>query len=285
VKSYRNPCQTIRRVGYSEMTDHRFGDLKANRHLKRRTIRQNIPAPEFVPPMKATPVTALPEGPEWIYEVKWDGYRALAAKHGEDVQLLSLKNKNLAWDFPAVVTAVRTIKAHTALLDGEIVAVNAEGQPSFQALQNRASLGRDWHLVYYAFDLLTLEGENLRQLPLAERKSKLKTLAETRYGLRSRKNCAPFVAGRVTDLLRPSSVMLAELVTQPAGAVSMPACSNVKPAVSTDGQETVTSAPERSTESAGRVGRYARATYADTFPPAVVNSPPAYRMLPDSASA
>ena len=82
--------------------------------------------------MKATPVTALPEGPEWIYEVKWDGYRALAAKHGEDVQLLSLKNKNLAWDFPAVVTAVRTIKAHTALLDGEIVAVNAEGQPSFR---------------------------------------------------------------------------------------------------------------------------------------------------------
>ena len=54
--------------------------------------------------MKATPVTELPEGPEWVYEVKWDGYRALAAKHGEDVQLLSLKNKNLAWDFPAVVT-------------------------------------------------------------------------------------------------------------------------------------------------------------------------------------
>lgn len=128
--------------------------------------------------MKATAVTELPEGSEWIYEVKWDGYRALAIKHGEDVQLLSLKNKNLAWGFPAVVTAVRTIKANTALLDGEIVAVNAEGQPSFQALQNRASLGKDWHLAYYAFDLLNLEGDNLRQLPLVERKAKLKSLVE-----------------------------------------------------------------------------------------------------------
>jgi bifunctional non-homologous end joining protein LigD len=108
--------------------------------------RRNVSAPEFVPPMRATPIAQLPEGPEWIYEVKWDGYRALAAKHGNDVRLLSLKNKDLAGDFPTVVNAVRTIKAGTALLDGEIVAVNAQGQPSFQALQNRASVRQNWHI-------------------------------------------------------------------------------------------------------------------------------------------
>ena len=75
------------------------------------------------------------------------------------------------------------------------------------------------------------------------------------YGLRRRKNCELFVAGMVTDLWAPSSVTVAELVTQPAGAASRPACSNAKPAVSTAGQETVTFALERSTESVGIAGR------------------------------
>src|SRR4026207_1462726 len=110
--------------------------------------------PEFIVPMKAILVKALPEGPEWIYEVKWDGYRALASKHGESIQLLSLNNKSLASHFPTVVADVRGIKADTALLDGEIVAINAQGKPSFQVLQHRSSLGRDWHIVYYAFELL-----------------------------------------------------------------------------------------------------------------------------------
>lgn len=114
--------------------------------------------------MRATLVEELPEGPEWIYEVKWDGNRALAAKHGDAVRLLSLKGKDLSNDFPAVVRSVRSVQANTALLDGEIVAVDAEGRPSFQALQNRASLGRAWHIVYYSFDLLNLEGEDLRHL-------------------------------------------------------------------------------------------------------------------------
>src|SRR6266699_293333 len=75
------------------------------------------------------------------------------------------------------------------------------------------------------------------------------------HGLRRRKTCPLFVAGRVTDLLLPSSVTLAVLVTQLAGAASVPACSNTKLAVSTDGQETITLVPERNTESVGRVSR------------------------------
>ena len=136
------------------------------------------PASGFVPPMKATLVDQLPAGPAWMYEIKWDGYRALGSKHGEVVRLLSLKDKNLASDFPSVAEAISALKAEVALLDGEIVAVDKAGRPSFQALQNRASLGRDWLVVYYAFDLLNLEGTDLRKLPLVERRARLKSLLE-----------------------------------------------------------------------------------------------------------
>jgi bifunctional non-homologous end joining protein LigD len=142
------------------------------------------PAPEFVSPMKATLVSQLPAGDEWLYEIKWDGYRALAAKHGHSVRLLSLKNKNLSSDFPAVVEAVRGVTADVVLIDGEIVAVDKRGCPSFQMLQNRASLGRNWQIVYYAFDLLELEGKDWKTRPLTERKERLKQVlsgSEVRY--------------------------------------------------------------------------------------------------------
>ena len=134
--------------------------------------------------MKATLVGQLPAGNEWLYEIKWDGYRALAAKRGNSVRLLSLKNKNLSNDFPAVMEAVRGVAAETVLIDGEIVAVDKRGCPSFQMLQNRASLGRDWQIVYYAFDLLELEGEDWKARPLTERKGRLQQLlsgSEVRY--------------------------------------------------------------------------------------------------------
>ena len=90
------------------------------------------PAPEFVSPMKATLVSQLPVGDEWLYEIKWDGYRSLAAKRGHSVRLLSLKNKNLSSDFPTVMKAVRGVAADTVLIDGEIVAVDKRGRPSFR---------------------------------------------------------------------------------------------------------------------------------------------------------
>ena len=118
----------------------------------------------------------MPNGPEWIYELKWDGYRALAAKHGNTVRLLSLKNKLLNSDFPQVVDAVRGIDAESALIDGEIVAVDDSGKPSFQMLQNRASLGKQWHVVYYAFDLLSSDGKDWTRRPLCERRNALEKL-------------------------------------------------------------------------------------------------------------
>jgi len=150
----------------------------------KRGKRSSPPARRFIKPMKATAVTELPNGDEWIYEVKWDGYRALGLKHGRNARLLSLKDKDLTSDFPAVAEAVRSIDADTATIDGEIVAIDSKGCPSFQALQNRASLGNDWQVVYYAFDLLNFEGEDWTKKPLRERKEKLREIlqdSEVRY--------------------------------------------------------------------------------------------------------
>jgi bifunctional non-homologous end joining protein LigD len=147
-------------------------------HSNRTEPEAVAPTLKFIEPMKATAVEALPSGDDWLYEVKWDGYRALALKDASGVRLLSLKNKSFNTDFPDVVRAVGTVSADAVILDGEVVAVNAAGCPSFQMLQNRASLGRDWQVVYYAFDLLHINGEDLQQEPLVRRKERLRDVLD-----------------------------------------------------------------------------------------------------------
>jgi bifunctional non-homologous end joining protein LigD len=177
-KSNRNPNKTV-----------------AEKQSRGRKLRS--PAPRFIKPMKATAVTELPEGDEWIYEVKWDGYRVLALKDAEEVRLMSLKEKNLTTAFPDVADAVRGIQAHVAVLDGEVVAVDQKGRPSFQALQNRGSSGRDWQILYYAFDLLNLEGVSYTDKLLSERKAKLRALLE---GTRVRYNAE--LSGTVAEIVK-----------------------------------------------------------------------------------
>ena len=123
--------------------------------------------------MAALNTAKLPEGQQWLYEVKWDGYRALAYKERGTVRLLSRKGNDLTRDYPEVAEAVTGIRAKTAVLDGEIVALDDQGRPSFQMLQHRATLGKNRRVVYYAFDLLNLNGRDLRSLPLEERKNRL----------------------------------------------------------------------------------------------------------------
>ncbi len=173
---------------------NRNGDVKK---LPQKKVARAHPGklPQFIKPMKATAVKELPQGEDWIYEVKWDGYRVLALKAGDDVRLLSLKEKNLSSDFPDVVEAVRSLTANVLAIDGEVVAVDSKGCPSFQALQNRASSGNKWQIVYYAFDLLNFEGETWTQKPLRERKQKLRTLladSDVRYNQE--------LAGSVSDI-------------------------------------------------------------------------------------
>jgi bifunctional non-homologous end joining protein LigD len=131
---------------------------------------------QFIPPMLASPVKKLPEGPQWQYEVKWDGYRIEAIKQGNNVRLLSRRGNDFTKDFAPVAEAVRNVKATSVILDGEVVVLDATGHPSFQALQNLSSLPTDWRLVYYAFDLLHLNGEDFTDRPLIERQTRLKAL-------------------------------------------------------------------------------------------------------------
>jgi DNA ligase D-like protein (predicted ligase) len=129
-------------------------------------------APVFVEPMTAKVVTVLPDGPAWLYEVKLDGYRALILKDSPTVRVISRNEKDLTAAYPGVAAAGAKLNAQSAVLDGEVVAVDASGRPSFQALQHRA--GHPAHaIVFYAFDLLHLDGENLTTLPLEDRRAKL----------------------------------------------------------------------------------------------------------------
>lgn len=137
--------------------------------------------PGFVAPMLATRVETLPEGAEWEHEVKWDGYRIEAAKDGSTVRLFSRRGADYTERFKVVTKAVESIGAASATLDGEVVAVDANGRPSFQVLQNRGKMPAGYQLVFYVFDLLFLNGKPLMSQPLAERRAALPhVLAESR---------------------------------------------------------------------------------------------------------
>ena len=123
--------------------------------------------------MTAKIVITLPEGPEWLYEVKLDGYRALLMKHDGHVRIRSRNEKALS--YPEVETAGRRLNADSVVLDGEIVAVDRYGRPSFQALQHRGAHPQH-AIVYYAFDVLHLNGEDLTRLPLEARRTHLPTI-------------------------------------------------------------------------------------------------------------
>lgn len=119
--------------------------------------------------MLATSSAKLPVGAEWTYEVKWDGYRTLALKQGHRVKLLSRNLKDATAQYASVATAVAQLEGDVVLLDGEIVAVDGDGRPSFQALHHGAAHA----IVYYAFDLLHLNGKDLMRVPLQERRAAL----------------------------------------------------------------------------------------------------------------
>jgi len=122
--------------------------------------------------MAARVVDTLPEGDEWMYEVKFDGYRALLLKNGNQIRIRSRNDKDLTNAYPSVAAAGQRLQADQAVVDGEIVAVQANGRPSFQALQHRAA--HAGHIVvFYAFDLLPLNGEDLTGAPLQERRARL----------------------------------------------------------------------------------------------------------------
>src|ERR1700677_1320017 len=126
----------------------------------------------FIEPMKCLAVSKLPTGPAWAYELKFDGYRAIAFKTSDRIHLKSRNGKDFAKRYPALVRALEALPDET-VIDGEIVALDDSGRPSFNLLQNYAS--REYTLVFYLFDLLILEGEDLQIESLEVRRKLLST--------------------------------------------------------------------------------------------------------------
>jgi len=130
--------------------------------------------------MKAKLVGSMPAG-AWIYEVKFDGYRALALRAGGETRILSRNEKDLGSEFPAVRDSIAALDVQDAIIDGEIVALDEKGRSSFQLLQDIAQ--EKAPIVYYAFDLLRLNGKNLQALPIEERKAQLEQLLKKPPGV------------------------------------------------------------------------------------------------------
>jgi bifunctional non-homologous end joining protein LigD len=137
--------------------------------------KAKLPPPMFIEPMKARLVSEPPAHGDWIYEIKFDGYRAMAFKDGDAVRLFSRNEKDFGKKFPEIVDAISAIEADEAIVDGEIVALDKKGVSSFQLLQT-IEIGERPPVYYYAFDLLQLERKDLRKLPLAKRKTRLEQI-------------------------------------------------------------------------------------------------------------
>ena len=131
---------------------------------------------DFIKPMELLPVTHVPEGPEWAYEVKLDGYRAQAI-HGTRLRMLSRRGKDFGSQFTETYRALASAIPVESIVDGELVALDAQGRPDFQALQNSKTSGAS--VVFFAFDLLTLAGRDLRSLPLRQRQQLLRDSLRT----------------------------------------------------------------------------------------------------------
>jgi bifunctional non-homologous end joining protein LigD len=163
--------------------------------LSRVAPRRTIPAYR---PQLALLVAEAPEGGAWVHEVKYDGYRIGCAIEDGEVTLWSRRGKDWTGQFPEVTAASRKLKGRAALLDGEVAAVLPDGRTSFQALQNAFATGRR-ELVYFAFDLLHLDGEDLLDRPLLERKAALARIVGEGVGVI---RYAPHFAGNGRDVHR-----------------------------------------------------------------------------------
>lgn len=125
----------------------------------------------FIAPMLLLRTGDLPAGEEWLHEIKFDGYRLLAIKNsGSDIHIRSRNDTNFSARFPAITAALRALPNET-VIDGELVALNEKGLPSFNLLQNYGN--SESPLIYYVFDLLILAGKNIMEEPLSIRRKLL----------------------------------------------------------------------------------------------------------------
>jgi bifunctional non-homologous end joining protein LigD len=135
--------------------------------------------PAFRAPQLATLVDAVPAGSDWVHEIKYDGYRLLLAIGAGKARAYTRSGLDWADKFPAIAGAVAKLKIKSALIDGEAVVLDEKGRSRFQLIQGSFK-AKSAALVFYAFDLLEADGEDLSRLPLLERKKRLKRVIGSR---------------------------------------------------------------------------------------------------------
>ena len=138
--------------------------------------------PKFIQPQLATLVDAIPKGDDWLHEIKFDGYRILCRINEGRVSLLTREAQDWTARFKPLADAANELPVQQALLDGEIVALEKDGTTNFQLLQNSLSQKTTADLVYFVFDLLYIDGQNLTSSPLTERKQILERMLQPKTG-------------------------------------------------------------------------------------------------------
>jgi DNA ligase D-like protein (predicted ligase) len=154
--------------------------MERSQKVSRRTPKTRLPKaqgklPRFIEPQLSLLVDEPPEGPGWAHEVKWDGYRMHIRIENGTVRLLTRTGLDWTRRYPQIARAAASLPIDTGYFDGELCAIRPDGTSSFDDLQ-AANRGKHAHLVYYAFDLLHENGEDLRAKPLSMRKERLRKL-------------------------------------------------------------------------------------------------------------
>ncbi|WP_122281076.1 DNA ligase D [Pseudomonas syringae] len=129
--------------------------------------------PETLSPQLATLVDAPPAG-DWLYEIKFDGYRILTRIQGDEVRLFTRNGHDWTERLPELVEALKGLKLQNSWFDGEVVLLDEQGLPDFQGLQNAFDAGNSKNILYYLFDMPFLSAEDLREVPLEQRRDALK---------------------------------------------------------------------------------------------------------------
>ena len=183
--------------GNATTTSSKKSDLKSSALSDSSAVLVSVPVkrpmPTTIHPMLAESVENPFDDKDWLFEIKWDGYRAIAFIEDGKVRLVSRNQNELTGRYPELKDLPESINAKTAILDGEVVALDTDGRPSFSLMQQRTGFRPGGHraapkadvpVLYYAFDLLYLDGYDWRRMRLEERKAKLATIVRAGDSLR-----------------------------------------------------------------------------------------------------
>jgi bifunctional non-homologous end joining protein LigD len=150
-------------------------------------LQRTLPA-GFIAPCLPSKTDKLPSGSEWLHEIKHDGFRIIARKAGTQVRLYSRPGNDLTYRFPLIVETLARVRSRSCIIDGEAVACDDNGVTSFNLVRYRH---HDENIFLYAFDLIELNGDDLRRDPLKRRKATLEMiLAKAEAGIRFNEHMA-----------------------------------------------------------------------------------------------